>query len=224
MRILIAEDQLSLLKALKAVLEKQGFFVDAVSDGKSAVEYTSLAEYDLIILDVMMPELDGFEALKSIRAKKINTPALMLTAKSETADKITGLNYGADDYMTKPFDTDELLARVRALTRRSGEIFLNEIIYADLKLDLQSATLFCGTESIKLSFKEFEILKMLLKNPSAVITADSILSHVWGAESEATYNNVEVYITFIRKKLKHLNSAYSIKKTQKIGYFLEKEQ
>ncbi len=224
MRILLAEDEIRLSNALKKILEDHGYKVDAVSDGESAVDFATLSDYDLIILDVMMPKLDGFEALKKIRAAKIASPTLMLTAKSQVSDKVNGLNIGADDYMTKPFDTEELLARVRALTRRSGDIVLNEIQFGDLKLDLKTASLSCNGESINLSFKEFETLKMLLKNANSITDADSIIVNVWGADSDATYNNVEVYISFLRKKLKYLNSRLTIKKAQKIGYFLEKEK
>ena len=145
----------------------------------------------------------------------------MLTARSTISDKVTGLNSGADDYMTKPFDTEELLARVGALTRRKGEVILNDLRYKDLTLDLNSAILNCGKESVQLSKKEFEVLKIFMTDPKMVVSTDNIISNVWGVDSEATDNNVEVYISFIRKKLKYLGSEVTIKKMQKLGYRLE---
>ena len=221
MNILIAEDEKSLANAVKKLLEQQGYFVDVVYDGLSAVEYAKGAEYGLLILDVMMPGLDGFEVVRILRKDGINTPVLMLTARTAVGDKVTGLNYGADDYMTKPFDTAELLARVGALTRRRGEMLINKVSYKDLDLDLSSAELSRKGESVQLSHKEFEVLKIFLYNPTMTITTDKLLTEVWGYESEATENNVEVYISFIRKKLKYLRAPVTIKKIQKIGYRLE---
>ena len=221
MQILLVEDELSLSRAIKRILEKHGYVVDAVYDGESAVDYACEASYNLIILDVMLPRLNGFEVIKTLREKNNNAPVLMLTARSAISDKVNGLNSGADDYMTKPFDTEELLARVAALTRRKGEVILNNIKYKDLTLDLNSAVLNCGKESVQLSKKEFEVLKIFLTDPKMIVTTDNIISNVWGADSEATDNNVEVYISFIRKKLKYLGSEVTIKKIQKLGYRLE---
>ncbi len=221
MQILLVEDELSLSRAIKRILEKHGYVVDAVYDGESAVDYACEASYNLIILDVMLPRLNGFEVIKTLREKNNNAPVLMLTARSAISDKVNGLNSGADDYMTKPFDTEELLARVAALTRRKGEVILNNIKYKDLTLDLNSAVLNCGKESVQLSKKEFEVLKIFLTDPKMIVTTDNIISNVWGADSEATDNNVEVYISFIRKKLKYLGSEVTIKKMQKLGYRLE---
>ena len=223
MQILIVEDETSLAKAIKKILEQKGYFVDAVYDGLSAVEYAEGMEYQLIILDVMLPKLDGFEVVKRLRRDGVNTPILMLTARAETPDKVTGLNAGADDYMTKPFDTDELLARVGALTRRTGDIVLDRISWQDLTLDLNAAILSCGERSVQLSYKEFEVLKTFLINPTMTIPTETLINNVWGIESEATDNNVEVYVSFIRKKLKFLKSTVSIKKWQKIGYRLENQ-
>ena len=221
MNILLVEDEVSLSNAVKRILEQRGFFVDAVYDGLSAVDYATGMEYNLIILDVMLPKMDGFEVLRVLRAQGIHAPILMLTARSTVPDKVTGLNGGADDYMTKPFDTEELLARVNALTRRTGEVIVNEIRYEDLSLDIQSAVLRCGAESVQLSRKEFEVMKTFLYNPTMTITKDALISNVWGIESEATDNNVEVYISFLRKKLKYLKSRVGIRNLQKIGYRLE---
>ena len=223
MNILLVEDEVSLSNAVKKLLEQRGYFVDAVYDGLSAVDYATGMDYNLIILDVMLPRMDGFEVLRVLRAQGVHAPILMLTARGTVPDKVTGLNGGADDYMTKPFDTEELLARVNALTRRTGEVIVNDVRYEDLALDVQSAVLRCGPESVQLSKKEFEVMKTFLYNPTMTITKDALISNVWGIESEATDNNVEVYISFLRKKLKYLKSRVSIRNLQKIGYRLEVE-
>ncbi|MBP1555765.1 MAG: response regulator transcription factor [Oscillospiraceae bacterium] len=221
MNILLVEDEVSLSNAVKKILEQQGFIVDAVYDGQSAVDYATGMDYGLIILDVMLPKLDGFEVLRILRNDGVNTPILMLTARSTIPDKVTGLNSGADDYMTKPFDTEELLARVGALTRRTGEVIVETVSYEDLTLGIKSALLSCGDQSVQLSRQEFEVLRIFIYNPSMTVTKDMLISRVWGIESEATDNNVEVYISFIRKKLKYLKSRVTIRTLQKIGYRLE---
>lgn len=221
MNILIVEDEISLANALKQILIKAGYFVDAVHDGEAAVDYAKGFSYDLIILDAMLPKYDGFEVLHILRKDGLNTPILMLTARALVSDKVKGLNAGADDYMTKPFDTEEMLARVGALTRRTGKIAVQEISFCDLVLDLTSALLSCKENSIQLSQKEFKVAKLLLSNPKATITKESIIVNVWGIDSEATDNNVEAYISFLRKKLKYLQSSVSIKNIQKLGYRLE---
>ena len=221
MNILLVEDEISLSNAVKKILEQQGYIVDAVYDGQSAVDYATGMDYGLIILDVMLPKLDGFEVLRILRREGINAPILMLTARSTVPDKVAGLNSGADDYMTKPFDTDELLARVGALTRRTGEVIVETVSYEDLTLGIKTAVLSCGGESVQLSRKEFEVLRIFMYNPSMTVTKDMLISNVWGIESEATDNNVEVYISFIRKKLKYLKSRVTIRNFQKIGYRLE---
>ena len=223
MNILLVEDEKALSNAIKKILERKGYLVDAVYDGLSAVEYAKGMDYNLIILDVMLPRLDGFEVLRILRGEGVHTPILMLTARSTVPDKVAGLNGGADDYMTKPFDTEELLARVGALTRRTGEVVVNEARYEDLVLDIGAAVLRCGAESVQLSRKEFEVMRTFLRNPTMTITKDMLINSVWGMESEATDNNVEVYISFLRKKLKYLKSRVSIKNLQKIGYRLEVE-
>jgi len=217
-RVLIVEDEVSLANAMKKILEQNGYFADAVHDGKTAVEYAECMEYNLVILDVMLPELDGFGVVKRLRRDRVGTPILMLTARSEVADKVAGLNYGADDYMTKPFDTQELVARVGALTRRTGGVVVDEIVFEDLRLDLNSAVLYCGDRSVQLSKKEFGVLRTLLTDPRVTVTTESLINEVWGMESEATDNNVEVYVSFIRKKLKYLGSRVGIRKLQRIGY------
>ncbi len=223
MNILLVEDDKALSNAIKKILERKGYLVDAVYDGVSAVEYAKEMDYNLIILDVMLPKMDGFEVLRILRRDGVHTPTLMLTARSAVQDKVTGLNGGADDYMTKPFDTEELLARVGALTRRTGEVVVETVEWKDLSLNVKSALLSCGGESVQLSRKEYEVLRLFLYNPTQIITKDQLIMRVWGVESEATDNNVEVYISFLRKKLKYLKSKVSIKNLQRIGYRLEVE-
>jgi DNA-binding response OmpR family regulator len=223
MNILVVEDEKSLSNAIKRILEGKGHFVDAVYDGLSAIDYAKGFDYNLIILDVMLPKLDGFEVVRILRKDNISVPILMLTARTTVKDKVTGLNFGADDYMTKPFDTEELLARVDALTRRTGNVIVDNISYEDLSLNIKSAELFCNNQSVQLSRKEFDVMKTFLYNPKMTVTKDILLNNVWGVESEATDNNVEVYISFLRKKLKYLKSKVTIKNIQKIGYRLEVE-
>ena len=221
MNILVVEDEISLANAIKKILEQHGFMVDAVHDGPSALDYAEGFSYELIILDVMLPGLDGFGVVQKLRQKGIATPVLMLTARTTVRDKVTGLNSGADDYMTKPFDTEELIARVNALTRRTGQVVVEQMHFGDLLLDLKSAELICGAERVQLSRKEFEVLKLFLYNPTATITKEMMIVKVWGVESDATDNNVEVYVSFLRKKLKFLKSTVTIKNIQRLGYRLE---
>lgn len=223
MHILIAEDEVALCEALKQILEKEGYFVDTVYNGRDAVDYPKQFKYDLIILDVMLPYINGFEVVSMLRKNKQSTPVLMLSARNSVADKVAGLNAGADDYLTKPFDKGELLARINALARRVGSVAIDELTFKDLRLNLDSAELFCEERSVQLSKKEFEVAKIFLSSPKMTITKENIIIKVWGIESDATDNNVEAYISFLRKKLRYLNSAVSIKNIQKIGYRLEVE-
>ena len=221
MNILIVEDELSLAEALGQILKNAGHYTDIVSDGISALEYADGFKYDLMILDAMLPKLDGFGVVRTMRDNGNNMPVLMLTARTTIPDKVMGLNAGADDYMTKPFDPSELLARVNAMTRRSGEVILNTLTFSDLILELNSALLRCGNESVQLSHKEFEVARLLLSNPTMTFTKEMLITNVWGMDSDATDNNVEAYISFLRKKLKYLKSSVTIKNIQKIGYRLE---
>ena len=221
MQILVVEDERPLSNAIKKILEQKGYFVDAVYDGAEAVDYALAAAYNLIILDVMLPKLDGFGVVSALRREGVSTPILMLTARAATGDKVRGLNTGADDYMTKPFDIDELLARVGALTRRTGEVVVDRLTFEDLCLDLGSAQLSCGGDSVQLSRKEFEVLRTFLCNPTMTIPTETLLVNAWGLDSDATGNNVEVYISFLRKKLRYLGSRVGIRKLQRIGYRLE---
>jgi len=221
MNILVVEDETSLAEALGHILRKAGNTVDIASDGLLALDYLDLAHYELVILDVMLPELDGFGVVSAMRKRQDNTPVLMLTARSGIPDKVNGLNAGADDYMTKPFDTEELLARVRAMTRRTGEVVLNRLTFGDLTLDIDGATLSRGSDTVQLSRKELDVAKLFFSNPGMTINKEQLIIRVWGLDSEVTENNVEAYISFLRKKMKFLKSCVTIRNLQRIGYRLE---
>lgn len=221
MRVLIVEDEKRIASALKRMVEDSKYACDVVYDGQDGLLYGESNIYDVIILDIMLPKINGIEVVKRLREKKIKTPILLLTALSETGDKVRGLDSGADDYLTKPFSKDELLARVRALTRRQGEVVLDELVFGDIVLNLSSYTLQKEGKSIHLGFKEFEILKILMSNPKNVIQKEDLITKVWGYDSEAEDNNVEVYISFLRKKLAFIGSKVSIGTVRKIGYYLE---
>ena len=231
MRILIVEDERRLAETLGQIMWEQHYQTDLVDDGADGLDYALSGQYDLVILDVMLPRLDGFEVARRLRAAHISTPILMLTARDETskkitgldcgADKIAGLDHGADDYMTKPFDAGELLARVRALTRRQGEVLSECLSVSDLSLNLSTRCLSCAGKSVRLGFKEFDVLRLLMSAPRAVVPKEDIISKVWGMESDAEDNNVEVYISFLRKKLNFLNSRVGIGTVRKVGYHLD---
>ena len=223
MNILIVEDEASLAEALGQILQNAGHFTDIVGDGVSALDYAEGFSYDLVVLDVMLPKLDGFGVVRALREQGNSVPVLMLTARSAVPDKVAGLNAGADDYMTKPVDPSELLARVNAMTRRKGEVILDVLSFADLTLELNAAVLRCGAASVQLSHKEFEVVKLFLSNPTMTLTKERLIVSVWGIESEATDNNVEAYISLLRKKLKYLKSRVSIRNIQRLGYRLEVE-
>lgn len=223
MKILIIEDEKLLADSLKALLEKKGFDVECVYDGESGAEYAETGVYDLLILDVMMPKMDGFEMARSVRAKRCSTPILMLTARSGLEDRIRGLNAGADYYLTKPFDTRELLACVNALLRRQGGQ-VDELSLGNTALDLSSCTLICGENSVRLSAKEFDIMRFLLQSKDAVLSKEVILAKVWGYDSNAVENHVEVYVGFLRKKLAAIGSNVRIEAVRRLGYRLEVDE
>ena len=224
MNILIVEDEAALAGAVEHILQKAGNTTDWVADGQTALDYIRGFSYDLVLLDIMLPRLDGLSVLRQIRREGIATPVLMLTARTTVPDKVTGLNAGADDYLTKPFDPEELLARVRAMTRRKGTVILNEIQFEDLTLDLNTVTLHRGERNVQLSPKEFQIAKLMLSEPQMTFPKELLITRAWGMDSEATDNNVEAYISFLRKKLRYLGSKVTIKNLQKIGYRLEVQQ
>ncbi len=222
MRILVIEDEVGLADALVHILNQNKYQADACYDGISGLDNALSNIYDLIILDVMLPKMNGFEILKNIRFNKLNVPVILLTAKDEVSYKITGLDIGADDYLTKPFNTDELLARIRSLFRRNSNInFENTISYNDVSLNLMNYELSSNNKSLKLGLKEFCIMEMLIKNSNIIISKEKLIEKVWGYESNAEYNNVEVYISFLRKKLSHIDSKVIIKTIRGVGYSLE---
>lgn len=223
MQVLIVEDDVRLAEALAHILIEKKYLVDTVYDGKAGFEYAQSGIYDVIVLDVMLPKMNGFEVVTELRRLKNYTPVLLLTARDAIPDKINGLDCGADDYMTKPFSPAELLARLRALTRRQGEVIFENLEFGDIKLDLDSCELTCGAKNIHLGFKEFSILKILMSNPGQVISKETLIAKVWGIESTAEDNNVEAYISFLRKKLNFLDSAVHIDTLRKVGYRLEKD-
>lgn len=222
MRILIVEDEKRLADALYQILLEQKYMADVVYDGNDGLEYGLSGIYDLIILDIMIPYRDGFQVAYELRKSKIETPILMLTAKDTVSDKVNGLDMGADDYMTKPFAPEELTARIRALTRRKGEVVVDEISFDDFSFNASTSILSKGTKSVHLNFKEAEILKLLLSNPDVLISKDEIITKVWGYDSDAGSNNVEAYISFLRRKLAFINSNSEIKAIKKMGYRLER--
>lgn len=223
MKILIIEDEKLLADSLKAILEKKGFDVEAVYDGESGAEYAELGVYDLLILDVMMPKMDGYAVARQVRARRCATPILMLTAKSSLEDRIRGLNAGADYYLTKPFDTRELLACINALLRRQGGQ-VDEMVFGNTALDLSSGTLVCGQNSVRLSAREFDVMRFLLQAGNRNLSKESILAKVWGYDSEAVENHVEVYVGFLRKKLRSIGSDIRIVSIRRLGYHLEVEE
>ncbi len=221
MQVLVVEDEKRLAQALAHILQEQKYMVDIAFDGEDGFDYAVSGIYDVIILDIMLPKMNGYEVASRLRKEKIATPILMLTAKDQIADKVKGLDAGADDYMTKPFAPEELLARVRALTRRQGEVVIDELSFSDVTLNLATCDLSCGTKSVHLNFKEFEIMKILMQNSGMVTTKDDLIVKVWGYDSDAVDNNVEVYISFLRKKLDFISGGIEIVSLRKIGYRLE---
>lgn len=221
MRVLIVEDSISLAEAISAVLKRQKYTVEIATDGEEGLAYAETGVYDVILMDVMMPKMDGVEVVKALRDKKIATPILMLTALSEESDKVRGLDCGADDYMTKPFSMPELLARIRALTRRKGDILPdNSLTYRGITLNLYTYMLTSGDNQIKLSKKEAEIMKFFFEQPSFVAQREHLINKVWGFESEFESNNLEVFISFLRKKLKFLGADFTIVPVRGVGYRL----
>ena len=215
------EDETRLAETLRQLMEDQRYQADMVGDGADGVDYGLTGQYDLIILDVMLPKVDGFEVARRLRSAHISTPILMLTARDDISDKIGGLDCGADDYMTKPFDSGELMARVRALTRRQGEVLGDVLKVGDLSLECSSRLLRVGERSVRLGFKEFEVMRLLMVNSRAVVSKETLIAKIWGLDSEAEDNNVEVYISFLRKKLAYLGSRIAISTVRKVGYYLE---
>ena len=223
MKILVIEDEKLLAQSIRALLEQKGFTVETVYDGETGAEYAKLGIYDLLILDVMMPGLDGFEVARQVRAQRCATPILMLTARSGIEDRIQGLNAGADYYLTKPFDTRELLACINALLRRQGNQ-VDELKFGGTSLDLGSGLLICGEKSVRLSAREFDVMRLLLQSGERILSKETILARVWGYDSNAVENHVEVYVGFLRKKLRAIGSDIRIEAIRRLGYHLEVEK
>ncbi len=221
MRILLAEDERELSNALTAILKHNNYSVDAVYDGADALDYGLTENYDAIILDIMMPKKNGLEVLELLRKQKIHTPVLMLTAKTEIEDRIKGLDQGADDYLGKPFAMGELLARVRAMTRRKSEFTPNQLVLGNIILNRESFELSNGSKALRLSNKEFQMLELLMSNPKRLISTEQFMERIWGYDSEAEINVVWVYISYLRKKLEILGANVKIRAVRGIGYNLE---
>ena len=222
MKLLLVEDEKRMAQALCQILRLEKYEVDHFADGLSGLSAVETDVYDIIILDVMLPGMNGFEIAKRARQNGIRTPILMLTAKSELDDKVVGLDSGADDYLTKPFQTKELLARLRALGRRNINSADGTLTFGDITLDTGTATLVCTAngQSVRLSEKEYKILEYLISNQGQVLTREQLAVKIWGFESEAEYNNVEVYMSFTRKKLTFVGAKSMIKAVRGIGYEL----
>ena len=220
MKILVIEDEKMLADSIKAMLQRNGFQVECVYDGEAGKEYAQLGIYDLLILDVMMPKMDGFEVARQVRRARCNTPILMLTARSDVADRIAGLNAGADYYLTKPFDSGELLASINALLRRqAGQV--NEMVFGNTTLDLETGTLLCDGKTVRLTAKEFDVMRLLLQSGKRNLSKTAIISYVWGLESNAVENHVEVYVAILRKRLSSIGSNVKIVSIRGLGYHLE---
>ena len=223
MRLLIAEDELDLAEALTVFFEKNHFSVDAVHNGFDAYEYASAGGYDGIILDVMMPKMDGLQVLERLRAEGVATPIMMLTAKGQKDDRVTGFNAGADDYLPKPFDPDELLSRVRAMLRRAQAYQPSVLTYGDVTLDPATGLLACGSQSLRLGGREYQVMELFLRHPRQVFSAERIMEHIWGWDNEAEINVVWVNISNLRKKLRSLGSRLTLRANRGLGYVLEED-
>lgn len=221
MNVLVVEDERNLADAIVKILEDEGYNAEATYDGKAGLTCAKSGLYDAIVLDVMLPGMSGYDVVNKMRHAGVSTPVLMLTARTSTEDKVRGLDSGADDYMTKPFEAPELLARLRALTRRRGDVLIDDIKFADIRLDLNTHDLSCGEKSVHLSGKEFEVLSILMGSSSRVVSKQDLLTRVWGTDGEASENSVEAYVSFIRKKLSHIGSKVQVTTLRMLGYRLE---
>ncbi len=211
-----------LAEAVTQILKKHNYSADAVHDGRTGLDYALSGIYDLLLLDIMMPEMDGISLLRALRKKSIPTPVIFLTAKGDTTDMVTGLDYGADDYIAKPFSSEELLARIRAVLRRKGEVLPDDALkFGDLELNTANLKLTVGGKDMKLNLKESELLELLMVRKQSVTSKEQIIEKLWGFDSEAEHNNVEVYISFLRKKLTFLGASTRISTLRGVGYVLE---
>ena len=224
MRLLVVEDEHRLADTLADILQSQKYLVDVCYDGESGLDNAMSGIYDAIVMDVMMPKMNGFEVVRSMRRQSNATPVLLLTARTETMDKVTGLDCGADYYLTKPFEIDELLACLRALLRRQGEVVSEELRFGSVVLNLNTCTIQCEQRSTRLSAKEFELMRILMTNKEKIVPKETLLLKVWGYESDAEDNLVEVYISFLRKKLEFIKADIRIDVVRRVGYHLEVKQ
>lgn len=220
MNILIVEDERNLADAIVRIVNDASYNAEAVYDGRSGLRAALSGTYDAMILDIMLPGMDGREVVREMRRHGVSIPVLLLTARTSTAAKVEGLDAGADDYMTKPFEADELLARLRALTRRRGDVLLEQATFADITLDLSTHDLSCNDESVHLSGKEFEVMRILMTSSTRVVSKHDLLGRVWG-DTDASENSVEAYVSFLRKKLSHIGSKVQITTLRMLGYRLE---
>ena len=220
MKILVIEDEVLLANSIKALLENKGFDVECVYDGEDGALYAETGVYDLLILDVMMPKMNGYEVARKVRFDRCTTPILMLTARSGIEDRLEGLNAGADYYLTKPFDSRELLACINVLLRRQGTQ-VNELVVGNTALDLGCCTLSCGDNTVRLSAKEFDVMRFMMQSKGSVLPKEMILSRCWGFESNAVENHVEVYVAMLRKKLSYIGSNVRIEAIRRLGYVME---
>ena len=225
MRLLIVEDEVRLADTLRQLLNRQGYTADVYYDGVSGLDNATTGIYDLMVLDVMLPGMNGFQVVKKLREAGVATPVLMLTAKSDVSDRIHGLDCGADYYLTKPFEPEELLACVRTLLRRSGGQLQESdtLTWGDLSLERATFSLSCAERAVRLSRREYDLMELLMRNGNQVVTKEQMLVKVWGYDSQVEDNNVEVYISFLRRKLTHLHSAVKIKTLRMLGYCLTQE-
>ena len=223
MKLLIAEDEVDLAEALTAFFEKNQFTVDAVHDGQDAYDYARAGDYDAVILDVMMPKLNGIQVLRRLREEGYSAPVMMLTAKAQKDDRVEGFDAGADDYLPKPFAPDELLARVRALLRRAGDYKPTVLSFGALSLDCAAGLLTCGREAVRLSGREFQVMELFLRSPKVIFSADKVMERIWGWDSDAEVSVVWVHISNLRKKLRSIGSRVSIRAVRGMGYVLEEE-
>ena len=223
MRILVIEDNIGLNDAISEILRQEKYHVDSVFDGKDGYSFAKSGIYDCILLDIMLPKMDGYEVCRALRNERISTPILILSAKDSVQNKVQGLDLGADDYMTKPFSTSELLARIRSICRRKGEVILNKMTFGDIIYNIDTCELSCTKSKsiVRLSYKESEILKLFLSKPRVIISKEEIITKVWGYDSDAGDSNVETYISFLRKKLQFVLSSTEIIVHKKLGYRIE---
>lgn len=224
MKILVVEDEVRLAEALQQILARHRHAADVAHDGESGLDQALTGLYDVIVLDIMLPRMNGLEVLREIRKAGVQTPVLLLTARDDASDKVSGLDGGADDYLTKPFNTEELLARIRALGRRRGVPLTDDILrFADTTLDIATYALSHGDKSVRLGLKEFQIMEIFMRNGPRIADKEGLISKVWGYDSEAEYNNLEVYVSFLRKKLNHIHSPIAIRTIRGVGYVLSAE-